>query len=34
MDTQHFRLNVARLLEAHIAKELEGDVRSASTGDR
>jgi hypothetical protein len=34
MDTQHFRLNIARLLEARIAEELKGDVKSASTGDR
>jgi hypothetical protein len=34
MDTQHFRLNIARLLEARIAEELQGDVKSASTGDR
>jgi hypothetical protein len=34
MDTQHFRLNIARLLEVRIAEELKGDVKSASTGDR
>jgi hypothetical protein len=34
MDTQHFRLNIARLLEAHIAETVKGNVKSASTGDR
>jgi hypothetical protein len=36
MDTQHFRLNIARLLEARIAEALRGNVKSAleSTGDR
>jgi hypothetical protein len=29
MDTQHFRLNIARLLEARIAEVLNGDVKSA-----
>jgi hypothetical protein len=36
MDTQHFRLTVARLLEARIAEVLNGGVKSArgSTEDR
>jgi hypothetical protein len=35
MDTQHFRLNVARLLEARIAEAVKGEVKSAQgTGDR
>jgi hypothetical protein len=29
MDTQHFRLNIARLLEARIAEALKGDIKSA-----
>jgi hypothetical protein len=29
MDTQHFRLNIARLLEVRIAEVLNGDVKSA-----
>ena len=29
MDTQHFRLNIARLLEARIAEVLNGGVKSA-----
>jgi hypothetical protein len=36
MDTQHYRLNIARLLEARIAEVLNGGVKSArgNTGDR
>jgi hypothetical protein len=36
MDIQHFRLNIARLLEARIAEVMREDIKSAqgSTGDR
>jgi hypothetical protein len=34
MDTQHYRLNVARLLEARIAEVLRGEVKSARGTDR
>jgi hypothetical protein len=36
MDTQHFRLNIARLLEARLAGVLKGEVKSAlgNAGDR